>query len=55
MCENTRALKRWVDGWMGVVCEKTRKTRALLSGAKKLGHWMDGGMNGRVGGWMDGW
>ena len=51
MCENIRALNRWVDGWVGVMYEKTRKTRALLSGEKKLGHWV-----GRwKGGWMDEW
>ena len=37
---------------MGVVCEKTRKNRALLSGAKKtrvLGGWKGGWMDGRAG------
>ena len=37
MCENTRALNEWVDGWVGVMGDKTRITRAL---------------GGRVGGWV---
>ena len=38
----------WVDEWVGVACEKTKKTRALLSGAKKLGHWVEGWKEERV-------
>ena len=31
------------------------ETKALLSSAKKLWHWVGGLVEGRMDGWMDGW